>query len=69
MQIDIDETKYHISKEKGNHGCFSIIAKPRFRNCKYCAKRFESVKTEILFWEDNEGYRRSGWFVGNTFIW
>ena len=56
-----DEKKYKV-KESNEDGCIYIIARPKKRNCKYCTKQFESVQSEILFWKDNNGYQRSGWF-------
>ena len=65
-KIKLDSNKYHINKST-NDGCITYVLKPKKRNCKVCCTSFESTGTEILFWKDENNYRRQAWFCKEHF--
>jgi len=64
----IDTTNYYINEITQYDGTTKIVLSPKKRNCKVCAKKFDSIGTEFLLWNTKEKYSVSGWFCRKHYI-
>ena len=64
----IDTTNYYINEITQYDGTTKIVLSPKKRNCKVCAKKFDSIGTEYLLWNTKEKYSVSGWFCRKHYI-
>ena len=60
--MKIDTTNCYVSEITQYDGTTRIVLTPKKRNCKVCAKQFQSNGTEFLLWNTKEKYSVSGWF-------
>ena len=70
MQFEkmIKSNDYKISEVKQYDGTISVVLSLKKRNCKVCAKQFQSNGTEFLLWKTKEEYSVSGWFCRKHYI-
>ena len=66
--MQIDTTNYYINEITQYDGTTKIVLSPKKRNCKVCAKKFDSIGTEFLLWNTKEKYSVSGWFCRKHYI-
>ena len=66
--MKIDTTNYYINEITQYDGTTKIVLSPKKRNCKVCAKKFDSIGTEFLLWNTKEKYSVSGWFCRKHYI-
>ena len=56
--MQFDETKYNISKVKGQHGTQWVITE-KYRACEGCKKVMEKDLMQLITWTDKDDYHRS----------
>ena len=66
--MQIDTTNYYINEITQYDETTKIVLSPKKRNCKVCAKKFDSIGTEFLLWNTKEKYSVSGWFCRKHYI-
>ena len=57
--MHIDENKYNVVKEKGQHGVIKYIATEKVRHCEGCNKLMERESMQLIVWRDKDDYSRS----------
>ena len=66
--MKIDTTNYYINEITQYDETTKIVLSPKKRNCKVCAKKFDSIGTEFLLWNTKEKYSVSGRFCRKHYI-
>jgi len=66
--MKIDTTSFNIKQVTQYDGTTKIVLSPKKRNCKVCAKQFQSNGREFLLWTTKDNYTISGWFCRKHFI-
>ena len=57
--MHIDENKYNVVKEKGQHGVIKYIVTEKVRNCEGCNKLMQRENMQLIVWNDKDDYNRS----------
>ena len=57
--MNINESKYYIKKEKGQHGVIRYIVTEKERHCEGCNKLMERKAMQLIVWSDKDDYSRS----------
>ena len=57
--MHIDENKYNVVKEKGQHGVVRYIVTEKVRNCEGCNKLMQREAMQLIVWNDKDDFSRS----------
>ena len=66
--MKINTNDFNIKQVTQYDGTTKIVLSPKKRNCKVCAKQFESNGTEFLLWKTKDDFSISGWFCRKHYV-